>query len=304
MKNIDFAPKSIAHFSNPSHERRSNLNLNMFVEDLYGGVIPIQANSIDSFSAKIIGSNEEKVKIMLNSFNRHTEHNNSQLICDVVQQIAQKLAWNGEAAYEIMSYRKEDKINYYLHNFTTRRLFQIPKYYIQAIPISDYDKWGKFLNILPSDIVWYISMPSQFGGVKEYKKYLKKLKKFKELNPQFLKDNLYKKGSYFNINKYKEEFKIYVEKLFKKIGWNKRDWSSEYKTEFYVVLREVRFSWYQTILREYIIDSLNELIENLNLDCEISVSGLPTSSDILKTKKDLIKGEMKLTEVVDYLMQF
>ena len=61
----------------------------------------------------------------------------------------------------------------------------------------------------------------------------------------------------------------------------------------------IGFRYAQAILREHIIQEINQLLAILAVKCKIIVIGLPTAKEILQIRNDMQKGDISFTEVSD-----
>jgi len=59
--------------------------------------------------------------------------------------------------------------------------------------------------------------------------------------------------------------------------------------------------WAQAILREYIVQELNTLLERLDIKSKIVVTGIPSPKDILSFRDALVKGEKDFGDVLKYI---
>ena len=116
-----------------------------------------------------------------------------ELLSDVVRGIAQNLAWNSRAVYEVIP-MEENSEAYHLHDFTPRCLFHAFGWYIQIIPKADRRLLKKAYVILPEKDIWDITMPRVLGGYKGYHATLRELARFQRLGPSFLMQDLGARG--------------------------------------------------------------------------------------------------------------
>lgn len=290
------------HFPSMSREQDLNENLYMLAEDVHLGVMPIGGRTEKKRDFSVILSGDEiereKAGSLIGDLDEFDRHDVKGSVCDVVDNIARHLAWEGCAVYEII--QDEDGIMH-VHNFTPKRLVKLPGWFLQIIPRSDWQYWKKRWVIIPSAKVWYLEIPSALGGRKGYRHMLKRLQAFRHLGPYFWSKDLERgvQSSYFDFEEYVRNAEIYYGQVTRAWGWNRRDWSQDRTTEFYNFYKMMTFRWAQSVLREHIIDEMNRLLLRLGITCEIKVSGLPTSSEILKGRRDLQEGAMTFAQASD-----
>jgi len=291
--------KALSFFNNKSNQGNENLNLHMFKEDLYQGIMPIGARTDyhPEFQVKLEGKNSDYNKVMnlLKSMTRRSHGSVSEQVCDFVESIGFNLVQNGQAFFEIV--RGEDEsASYYLNSFTSEPILKLHSYYIQYIPKKFNVK--KRVVFMHRDKVWKVRMVEELGGVKGFKKTLDDLEIHDPLGPYFLKENLssFKKYS-FNLSEYFLKLDIYIQRTTRKFGWDKR--GDSHKTEFYFVYQKVKMAWAKALLRIHIISELNYLFQSLDIDCKIIVSGIPEPKDLLSTLQKLHEGKISFQEAMD-----
>ncbi|MDO8281677.1 MAG: hypothetical protein Q7U10_03475 [Thermodesulfovibrionia bacterium] len=221
-------------------------------------------------------------------------------VCDVVQQVTLNLAWYGYAVHEIIR-DDEDNSKYHLYGFTSKRLFRLPRYFIQWVPKQDYEYLKKRYVIIPSTDIWEISIPSALGGASGYKNMLLRLKRFEHIGPKFwrsdLENQIQTKG--YNFQEYVLTTESYYRKITKHWGWNRRDHSQRNCTEFFTIYKGITFRWAQAILREHIISEINKLLSRLQINAKIVIAGIPLADDILRIRQELVDGKIDFQVAYD-----
>jgi hypothetical protein len=53
------------------------------------------------------------------------------------------------------------------------------------------------------------------------------------------------------------------------------------------------------VLREHIINEINQLLNRLSVKCKLIVNGLPTAKEILQMRNSMQKGDLSFAEVSD-----
>jgi len=291
--------KALAHFSNLTRDQ-INTNIHMFTEDIHLAIMPIGGRTKKQPNFQIQFEGDEascrKALDLYRSISTYQRQDAIELICDVIDRIASYLAWHGEAFYEIIFDKSQGK--YFLEYFSNENLFRVPGYYIQLVPPKDYEHFKKRAIFLPSGGIWKISIPSVLSGSSGYKKMLSKLKRFDNLGPKFyysdLENNIQSK--HFNFQESVLNTKIYFRRATRAWGWNGRDYSLTNCTEFFVFYKIITFKWAQAILREHIINEMNNLLSRLQIKATIKVLGLPLSKEILQIREMLSEGKISFEQ--------
>lgn len=296
--------KSVPFFQSLSNGRGPALHIYMFANDVHLGVMPIGGHSYKHPEFKVQFEGEkidnEKAIQLCSSLAEFDRHNDCELICDVINTTANYLSWEGRAVYEIIR-EAEQPCQISLLHFTSRRLYKVPGYYIQWAPSADRKFTNKRFVILPAQDVWEISMPKILGGTKGYQKILNALKRYDRPSPEFWLNDIQKQVQTlsFNFQDYVRNKEIYDARVTRDWGWNRRDLSLKYQTEFFMFYRIVTFRWTQAVLREHITNELNRLFQRLTINSQIIINGLPAANEILKIRKDLVEGKIQFTKAPD-----
>lgn len=301
--------KSIGYFPSLSRQfsRDSSAHVHMFREDVYLGVMPIGGRSriYPDFSVQIHG-NEAATKCLISllvSLIDYGYYDLPELLCEAVERIAADLTWHGCAVYEIVIENNNFQ-SISLSGFTLHGLLKVPGFYIQLVPVRDWRLLKKLFAIIPSSCVWKIAIPSILGGYKGYKKMITNLARFDRPGPGFLSADLEARQQTpgFNFMDYvrkKEIFDAYVTRSW---GWDRRDSSLDYQTEFFLFYRRLTFAWAKAVLREHIIDEFNQLLQRLEIQAKIVITGLPAPEDILQAREDLISGKIQFEEASRFVL--
>lgn len=295
-------PTVATHFPSLSREPDINQNVHMFTQDVHLAVMPIggRTEKHKEFTISLEGSQNEceKAQHLIGEIGRYDRHDLAGMVCDAIEEVAQHLAWQGCAVYEVV--RDEDGA-LHVWSFTSKRLWKFPGWFLQIIPRGDWNLWKKKWAIVAARRIWYLEMPPSLGGRKGYTRILRKLRRFEHLGPVFWRKDLERgeQSQNFDFQRYVRNSEIYYGWITKAWGWNRRDWSQERSTEFFSFYKMVRFRWAQAVLREHIVNELNRLFVRLRVACQLRVSGLPTAVDILTTNSELLDGKISFGMAAD-----
>lgn len=299
---INFPPSSQAIKISREHKRSTNVH--MFQEDIVLSIMPMGAESTNflSFDAKFVGEkleNNNAIAVCKSLGRNSYRHDESNVICQCIEDIARSLAWDGAAIYEILFNAETKKLHFL--GVSTTGIYEVPFGLIQ-IP-TKFDKCKKRFNFLNSKNIWKIEMPPLLGEKNGYRKILSNLSKFNSLGPVFYMQGL-EKGvltKSFEYADYRQKSHIFARKSTLNWGWDLRDIDREEKTEIYQYYQDLTFSWAKAVLREHIISELNILFKKLEIKSIIEVSGIPTPKEILKFREDLLKGNKSFDDVLKFI---
>lgn len=294
-------PTVAMRFPSLSQGPELHLQAHMFVEDITMAIMPIggRTSNQKDFAVSLEGENGEceKAKQILGELCEFEKYDLSEMACDAVGTIARRLTWEGRAVYEILS--NEKKVH--LFSFTSKRLFRIPKYFLQFTPRKDWELLEKKLVVVPSNRIWQLEIPPVLGGRAKYLRVLQELRRFSHTGPDFWRDDLQRgmQTQHFDFQKYRRKAEIHCRRVTKKWGWNSRDLSQDRATEFYTFYKMITFHWAQAILREYITKEINGLFSRLHVCAELKIRGLPTPTEILEVRRELRHGSITFAAASD-----
>jgi hypothetical protein len=221
------------------------------------------------------------------------------------EEILLNLTHYGQALFELLRDSEGSVVG--LQSFSPHGVFRLVGLYVQVVPRRNWREAGKKYVMLNSSDVWRVEMPSELGGTQGYTDMLKNLSAWPSLGPDFYKEDLElrKLPKEFNFADYRQAFEAHRYEATRTWGWNGRDWSLQYITEYYQFYRLLTFRWAQAVLRSHIIHELNRLLERIGISALIVLEGVPSAKDILKARDRMALGEIdfaeasKMTEEVD-----
>ncbi len=144
-------------------------------------------------------------------------------------------------------------------------------------------------------------MPGALGGPSKHKELLQGLAKFENLGPYFWRQEMQggKPSNDFNFQKYLRATEVYYRQIAKVWGWNRRDWTQEWSTEFYTFYKLLNFRVAQAHLREHVVLEINRLFRQLDIVCEIKLDGIPSAQDIRQVAQEMRDGKISFGAAMD-----
>lgn len=269
----------------------------MFMQDIPLAIMPINARRADAYQAEIVGDprDVERTVDLLQSVTRYDRASEKELIADAVTEIARHLAWYGRAPYEVAISESDDLQDVQLFSFTPRRLLSTPWFCLQVVPRAERSQLKKALIFIARRDVWIVEMPKSLGGYRGYRSLLRRLRRFKAATPAFWMKDLetsQTNKSYFEFSAYRREADVLQCSITRRWGWNHRDLNTKNWTEFALFYRTITFRASQALLREHVLIELNALLKRLDINAEITVSGLPTSESIFGLRREMVLGNI------------
>ncbi len=290
-------PSMAAYFPSLPEEKDLNNNVFLFTRDLSLSIMPPNehTNEPGSFTVTLEGTESEceKAKIIIEQLGRYGRNSTSDMLCDAVKKMAGQLSLDGQIFYEIIKNDDDTHISW----FPSKNLFRIFSWYLQIIPAGDRGLWKRKYTLINKKKIWNIQIPNRLGGKRGHKKIIKKLRGHRFV-PEFYKRHLERgeMSTDYDHSKYRENNEAYTNRVTNKWGWNRKSSSTEECTEFYLVYKMLSFRWAQAILREHLINEINQFLNRLAIDCKIVVTGLPTEDEILQARNDMKNGKIDFGE--------
>lgn len=280
----------------------------MFVEDIHTGIMPfmLYRGEREKYPARIEPVSLEKQRIIANGIlGRSYPRMLNDSLCDFVREATHVLSYDGVAYYEIIYSKKE---NGTIESFNLKLLqpFYLYKFfgsYYQFVPWWEAKESHIKVQIIkiPAEKIMRINFPKQYGGRKMIQKILKRLWQLsRELIPKFQMEAMEKnKNIGFDLKQFSKSKYLEVAEITKKFGWNQRQRSGDYITEYYSMLRFLRTKKMEATLRQEIILSLNKTLNGslLNMGAKVIMDNLPTAEDVEKQEKILSEGNVAFMDI-------
>jgi hypothetical protein len=180
-------------------------------------------------------------------------------------------------------------------------VMQIGKVVIQIIPYKFWSQFGKKIIILSSESIFKLKFPKIIGSKKTLNNIIKGLNIADgehETVSQLLEHNLVEKFN-FNIKDYYKELDINKARLIGSWGSLIRMTTKNNSLEYYEVYREIQYSYTLALFREYICSEMNKLLKIIGFNCEMTINGITSSTEIEKLKYRLERKEISFNEIFD-----
>jgi hypothetical protein len=291
-------PRAARYF--PSLRERDKGSSFMFVQDVSLGIAPYR-RSHEGMELRVDCIEEDKARLMkvLSSLGRYERYNLNGAVEGAIQEIATHVSWSGKAFYEIVRTGTNAVV---LLNFTSERLFDCYFFLVQVVPRKDRELYdNRRFVFLRKRRVWAVSIPAELGGSREYSRILRRLARYGLVAPRFWQSDPTKDwlGVSYNVTEYHRNKAIYETWSTNRWGWNRRDGSQNYWTEYMYFHRSLAFRKSQAVLREHIVQQLNSLFGFLGIRATISLSGKLNSKELAEVATELRDGRINFKNALD-----
>jgi hypothetical protein len=231
------------------------------------------------------------------------------IVSEFVRESAHLLFSYGNAIYEII-YQKNDSNeikSFELALLQPFYLFRFGKNYYQIIPWWEAKKSRTRVQIIriPAEKILRIDFPKQYGGKRKIHSTLKRLSQLsREYIPDFQMKAIERNENIgFDLNEFVMAKYLEKAKITQHFGWDQRQYSDNYITEYYFMVRFLRKMKLEAMLRTYIISKLNEVINRapLNLNTTISINNLFSVEKVQELEGCLKRGDVGFKKIFNAL---
>jgi len=281
-------------FVSPGIYATRELYWHMFQEDIQQmGYFP-RSRRDEEPTLRLEGAEHERTKAaaLCASLAENSRQWPEENIAGAVQNVAMHLANYGWALFEIVAGSEGDRPS--LVPFNPDYVWNLVLCYLQIAPRASWQDLDRKFAFLNKHDVWRIDVPRELGGARGYRRILRELSAWSSLGPQFFSEDLEKQQlpKEFIFKDYRAAHQIQLYRSTKTWGWNGRDWSLDYITEYYQFHRHLTFKWAQAVLREHIVRKFNSLFRRLEISAQITLKGLSSPGDILHIREQMRAGAM------------
>jgi hypothetical protein len=293
----DERPRTKAlRFVIPDLPDRPSLNVHMFTEDIQSRILIRRADS-DGIFIRFEGAEEERTRANhVCALVGEDRHRSGDTIGAAIEQVVLHLAYRGRAVFELVRDSKGEIAD--IASFPSDGTWFLFGLCVQVPPRSTSRELETKYAVLRRADVWRVEMPHELGGYRGYRRLLARISTWPSLGPKFQEEDI-KEGKWpkdFIIGDYMRAYEVQRYQVTRRWGWNGRDWSSQYVTEYYQFHRLLTFRWSIEVLRRHVIQELSRLFRRLGIAASIVLEGLPSPDEILLARDRMERGEIDFAE--------
>lgn len=285
----------------PNRERSSSELLHyafMFVRDIHTGIMPYRVGGKYPYTASLSRKNQtlsrELVKFL--SINHHDGILLDETLRETIETLAHYIITFGEVYLEIVYEDAKNKTGINgkkLEFLPWGKVVRVFGRYIQIVPLRNWKCGEKIFYTIPSDRIWHIKLPRKFGTPRRHRKMLKKLNVLSEPMPKFThKDGDLGQSAKYDFMVHSHAKKIAVEQITSRWGSIRSLSQIKGTTEYYYIVNRLQATYSQALLREHIINEINDLLRKLGVKNNLKLEGLKLATDIKDAIRKLEKGEI------------
>jgi len=289
--------KSDYHYTAETH---------MLIEDVELSCLPIPGYSTKNYRVTLTASQPNIEKLIIEAIETEYDYQDlAQSIYEFFHTCVRVIMVYGHAGYEI-AYSSRDGGDFDSFEFVLipPSAFKVRKNrFRQYVPLELANQLKletQFINFPPDNILLF-TLPDY---VQPYHKTMMDALAYlgRNLYPRWALQNLYERKIPFSQSDYALSREIALAKATRIVGWNARNYNSDYKFEHYVWRRQLLFYKFLCSLRASILEKFNEGLhrvgKKMNFTAELSIEGLPTIADAELALEKLQQGDLTTFEEV------
>jgi len=286
----------------------------MFSDDVRNSILPYSFSTLETKSSiHVIGNNSISdsaiISYLFSGRQDLITRPPSEPIIDFLRDVAFVLAYRGKTLMEVVKDRIQISIGDENTLCTAYRLVHIPgitfrwiNNYIQLVPRREWKKYGMVFNAIPKSATWSIQLPKKLGGVIKHNMLLRKLVLSTEVVPRFFDD--FSEGigkNQVDLTEFHNTRTELMANATARWGWDARLIFKDRVLEYYLLYRKLKFARTLSVLREYILSEINQMLSNLGLPYEIEILGLLKPQEFDNVLDLFGKGEYVFEDIINLL---
>ena len=304
---FSFAIRRHAGFFNvPRHEKKefNQRHFHMFLQDLTVRVAPFAARNADSESPVFLldadQDNVLRAHECLAGIDPHeNDHRQTDDIDDLVRHISERLPWTGRFVVDLREMPSRGLDGNRSRECYDLWLPRIGRYFMQVALVVERRTAAIHVGFVPRAQTFEVEIPKELGGPWAYRRMVRRLDRFDPLGPRYWRGDLDSQSAKSvdwqqDHTKYRRRALAYRDWVSRIWGWNGRDTSTEYKTEFFSVLRYLKMHRACAILRQAIVNSIESVFVANRVRARVKMAGLRTAAEIENTIDKLERGAISL----------
>ena len=299
QKSVPFYDEADPHLNDKSRYYYV-ADASMLIDDVQLSILPFPDQAKD-YEIKLTCSDATVEALIIDAIEiRYGREDLTFSLFEFFKQCAGVLMAYGQAAYEIVYLStSEGKIDSVRLSLIAPSGFVVKKgkfQQYQMIPTSDGPNASERFVDLPAESVLLFELPENIKA--GHDQMMQSLVFVGEnIFPEFAIPNMLNPTVPFSHDDYSLSRKIAIAKATQHIGWNARNYDTEHRFEHYVWHRQLIFYKFLCILRERILQTLNEGLtrigSRMGFSAELSFENLPTANDVDTALQKLHNGDLK-----------
>lgn len=284
------------------------LYTHMFLEDVSRALLPVSALRHDSDAVKITPANavsEDVLSAALDVSRQGYGHRDlGWVLGEFLRLTLVELCIERRAVFEIVFFRpkpEEPRDRFILFHINPRQVVRHRRSWYQIVPPDIARERQVAERIpLPSENIAVFTLPDHLG--RPVASAMETLSASSDHRWHGLALQAQKEQLPYDFSTHERSMRAALAESVREIGWTARGSFNDKVTNYYSLRQELRFRLFALQLREALLAQLNVILQRvgavLGWSAQLSISGLPTRSDIEQALVQLASGEKPFTEIM------
>ena len=297
--------------SEPLPKAFTGFYTDMFIKDVSLGIMPIGGNARRAdFSVDVTPPNPTVEKLIISGLRtRDCERVLKSTLSEFFRLLASEVCAMDRAVYEIvyLENAESETVGFELVYINDAQIASKDDQLYQRVPKEEAERRRVAEMIpLPKENVLVFRAPD--GLLKTLRETRESLFQLNDLTlSSFASDAFHSKIPY-DYAVHRESLEVALATATRDVGWTARGLFRERTLSYYEVYMHLRFEHFKLRLREEFLAILNEGLQRagnrLNFEAQITISGLPTSSDIDRAVEKLTSGSTSFTTLMEPFLRY
>lgn len=219
----------------------------------------------------------------------------------VIRHLAERLPWTGRLLVDTRRLDSADERRRgVLRVSDGRGVMRIAGRFVQFIVTRDAARNLVLrVGIVPADRVASIGLRRTLWDWWRYRMLLWRLDWFRSTGPDYMvADAEAGKGMKIvhDVSAYYRNVAAFRDRTTREVGWNGRDDATKFRTEYYAVVRHLRFQRYLAEVRATLMRSLEEILKKRGFNAEISAPSLVSEGSFDEIFQGFQAGKLSVGE--------
>jgi|GEM_PF-6725392 len=273
----------------------------IYIQDFPTAVMPIRRESAPNFRIRLSPENAEFEQILIHALSDRDRDRRdlTDAVSDFIEDLTCRLFACGDVSYRIIASpvwcEAQPKYKNFELDLMTGSTFNWGLCYVYCVNRKFSDQ-VYLRGLSPSPIflhkkeVFSFVLPREILTQREHRKLIKTLIASSGLQPRFVRENMSEYFAKFNYSEYHRASTVEMMRTLKNVGASINFVPDLFSSEYYRFDMFIKFYGTIAVLRESIIDQLNDLLKRLGIEYSLKIEGLPLPQHATEARKKLFEG--------------
>lgn len=282
----------------------------IYIRDFPTAVMPIRRENAPAFRIRLTPENPELEQILIHALaDRERDRRDlTDAVSDFIEDLTRRLLVWGDSSYRIKQSQlwcaaepryksfELDLLAGSTFNWGLCHVHCVNRRFSDQVYLRGIDPSPTFLR---NDEVFTFVLPKKIFTRRQHKRMVKALIEGSGLQPHFVLENMSKYFGKFNYSDYHRASTVEMIRTLKNTGASINFIPDSFSSEYYRFDMFIRFYGAVAILRESIIEQLNDLLERMGMQYSLSIEGLPLPQQATESRQKLFEGTFDFRAACD-----